>query len=178
MADRRIRPRRVNDEVVDGPVDNDPGTDVLAIMSETGLWIRGADTKTGFGLTGLTILLAAEASQASTLQVLWRAPGTAPGTVWLLAASVAFLAAAYSLFVGVLLPRTQTTKPNRFSWPWLCRASDEELEAIDSGVARREAWLQARTLATIAATKFRFLKWAIGSTAVSALLYLAAMLIR
>lgn len=168
----------MSEEVVDGSVDDDPGTDALAIISETGLWIRSADTKTGFGLTGLTVLLAAEASQARTLQILWRTPGTAPATEWLLAASVVFLAAAYSLFVGVLLPRTQATKPNRFSWPWLCRASDEELEAIDSGAARREAWLQARTLATIAATKFRFLKWAIRSTAVSALLYMVAMLVR
>lgn len=161
-----------------GPADDDPGTDVLAVISETGLWIRSADTKTGFGLTGLTVLLAAEASQARSLQILWKAPSTAPATEWILATSVVFLAAAYCLFVGVLLPRSQVPKKNRFSWPWLSRASDEQLEAIDSGAARREAWRQARVLATIASTKFRFLTLAIGATAVSALLYLVAMLVR
>jgi hypothetical protein len=168
----------VSEEVAGERANDDPGTDVLAIISETGVWIRGADTKTGFGLTGLTVLLAAEASQARTLQILWEATSAAPAAEWLLAASAVFLAVAYCLFVGVLLPRTQTRKPNRFSWPWLCQASDEELGAIDSGAVRREAWLQARTLATIASTKFRFLNWAIRSTAVSVLLYLVAMLVR
>lgn len=168
----------MSEEVTDDRVNDDPGTDALAIISETGAWIRSADTKTGFGLTGLTVLLAAEASQAGTLQILWEAPSAAPAAKWFLAASLVFLAVAYCLFVGVLLPRTQTTEPNRFSWPWLCRASDEELEAIDSRAARREAWLQARTLATIASTKFRFLRWAIRSTAISVLLYLVATLVQ
>jgi hypothetical protein len=157
---------------------DDPGTDVLATVAETGLWIRSADTKTGFGLTGLTVLLAAEASQARSLQILWTSTGTAPAPDWLLAFSIAFLAMAYCFFVGVLIPRTQTVKANRFSWPWLCRATDDEVETMACGEGRREAWLQARTLAKVAAAKFRFLKLAISSTAVSVLLYLVAMLIR
>ena len=159
-------------------VDEGIGDDALTAISETGLWIRSADTKTGFGLTGLTILLAAQASQARTLQVLWKDTSAAAAAEWLLALSVLTLGAAYLLFVGVLTPRTQTTAPNRFSWPWVASASDDELQVLSRASVRREAWLQARTLASIAATKFRLLKWGIRSTAVSALLYLLAMLLR
>ena len=162
----------------EGCADEEIGTDALTVISETGLWIRSADTKTGFGLTGLTVLLAAQASQAKTIQVLWKDTSAATLADWFLAISVLLLTAAYLLFVGVLTPRTQTTAPNRFSWPWVARATEDDLEGLSGVAVRREAWLQARTLALIAATKFRLLKWGIRSTAVSALFYLLAMLIR
>lgn len=76
----------------------------------------------------------------------------------LLVAVIALCLALFSVAL-VVLPRTKGTTPNRFSWPWLASVTDGEvLERARLSPGVDDAWLQARTLAVVAAHKYTWLE--------------------
>ena len=155
-----------------------PTSDVEFVVGQTGEWIRNADTKTGLLLTGLTVLLAGISGHAGDLRAVWSANTEPPVAVWVLAGSVAFLAVAYGLLVAVLVPRTTGLQPSRYSWPWLATQSLAQLEALAPSTARSEALTQARTLAGIAARKYKFFALAVWASGASIGLFLIWSVLR
>ena len=91
---------------------------------------------------------------------------------------MAFLAVAYGLLVAVLVPRTTGLQPSRYSWPWLATQSLAQLEALAPSTARSEALTQARTLAGIAARKYKFFALAVWASGASIGLFLIWSVLR
>lgn len=163
MRRRRSRPGRgrhtatPSEPGVDANLDPPLG-EVELVISQTADWIRGADTKAGFTLTALVVLLSAIATDASGVRDLWTKRDDAPPSLWLLAVSIAAISVALVVAALVVLPRTPSPKANRFSWPWLASVPLEEvIDQLGSDV-RAEAWHQAWTLAGIARDKHRLLQ--------------------
>jgi hypothetical protein len=169
-------PRRVSGSGTSTPSpagieQHDPGEDVRLVIEQTGEWIRNADTKTGLLATAVSVLVAAGASKMQHTEITtWSHSATG---ILALAAGGAFLfavAIAASHMLAVLLPRTTVaTDPSRFSWPWISGRSQIEIDSqVASVTARREAWIQAKTLADIAKVKHHYFKRAVAWSAVSA----------
>jgi hypothetical protein len=146
--------------------------EVELVIAQTAEWIRGADTKAGFTLTALVVLLSAIAGDASAVRALWTEGLDAPLSLWLLAVSILAIGAALVAAALVVLPRTPSPKANRFSWPWLANATLEEVTARLGSDAREEAWYQAWTLARIARDKHRGLRVAMSLGFVAAACFL------
>ncbi|MCC8453392.1 MULTISPECIES: hypothetical protein [Streptomyces] len=153
---------------VDG---QDPGEDVRFVLEQTGEWIRAADAKTGLLGAALAVLVAAIAAKFDRAHIAhWSDfPGDAIKGAILVATMLALIKAAYHM-KGVLLPRTQSgDEDTRFSWPWVEKSTTEDLVRLSAATARREAWTQAKTLASIAKAKheqFTYaLKWSSITTA-------------
>jgi hypothetical protein len=55
---------------------------------------------------------------------------------------------------GVLIPRIQPgDESTRYSWPWVASSAVDSLSQLSPSTSRREAWVQAKTLAAIAKEK-------------------------
>jgi len=136
-------------------------------VSSAADWVRGADNKAGFALTGLALLFGAMSSDLVRLRSFCSQPSL--GLAVLLLSLIAVLTALASSAL-VVLPRTPNPAPNRFSWPWLSVAEESEIRDRTSqsdGVG--EAWAQARTLARIARRKHQWLRVAMVAGGVAAL---------
>lgn len=160
--------------------DHDPGEDVRFTLEQTGEWIRAADAKAGLLSAALAVLVAAITAKFDRAHVVnWADfPGDAIKAGLLAATLLSLVKSAYNL-KGVLIPRTQPgSEPTRYSWPWVESASLEEIVKIPTSSSRREAWVQAKTLATIAKDKHRnfttALRWS-AITAGSFLLWVGSM---
>jgi hypothetical protein len=82
-------------------------------------------------------------------------PGDAIKAGFLTATLLSLVKSAYNM-KGVLIPRTQPgSEGTRYSWPWVENTSVERLVQLSPSTSRREAWVQAKTLATIAKDKHR-----------------------
>jgi len=146
-----------------------PGADVQLAIEQTGQWIMSADTKSGFLATAVSVLLVAAASQRELFQIavehssprnVFAAISLVGGAIWLLM-SVAQIG-------WVLLPRTASPTPTRFSWPWVAAADVAELSALNPDDSRAEAWMHAKILAVIARKKFAAFRRALLLAAVGA----------
>lgn len=137
-------------------------------VTETAEWVRAADSKAGFVFTALTILLSAMSTDLPQVRGLWSEPRDSWPLLLLLASCLALMAAV-TCSALVVLPRTRGLTPNRFSWPWLASASrDKVLRHVRRDPPDDDAWCQARTLAVIAARKYKWLGWSLRSGALAA----------
>lgn len=149
----------------------DVSTAATTAVTETAEWVRAADSKAGFAMTALTILLSAMANDLPQVRGLWSEP-RASWSLLLLLASCLAVTAAITCSILVVVPRTRGLTPNRFSWPWLASASqDEVLGHVGRGPAEDDAWRQAQTLAVIAARKYKWLGWSLRSGALAAVTF-------
>lgn len=126
------------------------------ILDQVSEWIRNADTKTGLLLTGMIIILAAISSSAKDLRALWASNASRPAALWFFGAAVVLLAIAFALLIVVLLPRARFSGPSRYAWPWIAKASLDDLKGLSPASLREEGWRQAKQLAEIAAFKYRY----------------------
>lgn len=136
--------------------DGSSPAEIEFILEQVSQWIRNADTKTGLLLTGLIIILGAISSQAKDLRVLWADNVSPPVALWFFGAAVVLLAIAFALLVVVLLPRARLSGPSRYAWPWIAKASLDDLKELKPTSLREEGWRQAKQLAEIAAFKYRY----------------------
>lgn len=135
-------------------------------LSSAAEWVRGADNKAGFALTALTLLLGAMSSDLIRLRSICSQPSL--GLAVLLLSLLGVLAALVSAML-VVLPRTPSPAPNRFSWPWLSVVEESDvMDRVSQGTGADEAWAQARTLAKIARLKYQWLRAAMVSGGVAA----------
>lgn len=170
------RPDRRRDEVATPPQPD--LSDVEFVIGQTSDWIRGADTKAGLLLGALVVLLGWLSSAAGHLRSLWSGhPDNLPALI-ALAACVALLAVAIGLLVGVLVPRRSSPPASRYAWPWISRVPVEEVLALTSESRRREAWLQAKQLAGIAARKHSLFTAAVWVSAGSTTCFLVWSVLR
>lgn len=146
-------------------------SDAFLVLAQTAEWIRSADTKTSFALAALTLLLNAVAGDAHLVSDLWSGV-PAPDRV-VLAVSIGALMISFAAAASVLMPRTSVVTPNRFSWPWLAKATDGETLKMMRTSAVKEAWLQARGLAVVARRKYFWLRLVMLAGSTSAVSYLA-----
>lgn len=143
----------------------------MTAVSGTAEWVRAADSKAGFAMTALTILLTAMATDLPQVRGLWSEP-RASWTVLVLLASCLAVTAAITCSILVVVPRTRGLTPNRFSWPWIASASqDDVLDHVKRGSAEDDAWLQAHELAVIAGRKYKWLGWSLRAGIVAALTF-------
>lgn len=71
----------------------------------------------------------------------------------------------------------QPGEPSRFSFPHLAQLEIRELMTQDRGQVRREAWIQAQTMARIVAVKYHHLQLTLIFTILSTLMYVAWLLL-
>lgn len=134
-----------------------PNDDAFLALTANGTWVNNADTKIGFLATATTVLTVAVVRQRHRVETLLDAGLHARGVVALILLAVCVLclgAAAFWLFEA-LRPRLTNVETTRFAFPHLATAEVDDLMAYDPQQVRREAWLQAKTLATIACGKYR-----------------------
>lgn len=136
--------------------DGSSPAEIEFILDQISQWIRNADTKTGLLLTGLIIILGSISSRAKDLRALWASNASRPAPLWFFGAAVVLLAIAFALLVVVLLPRAQLSGPSRYAWPWIAKASLDDLNELKPTSLREEGWRQVKQLAEIAAFKYRY----------------------
>lgn len=141
--------------------DGSSPAEIEFILDQISQWIRNADTKTGLLLTGLTIVLGTIGSRAKDLRALWTSSASRSLALWFFGAAVLLLAIAFSLLVIVLLPRSRFSGPSRYAWPWIAKASLDDLKELKPASLREEGWRQAKQLAEIAAFKYRYFAGAV-----------------
>ncbi|MDX2727262.1 hypothetical protein [Streptomyces sp. PA03-2a] len=161
------------------PQEHDPGEDVRLVLSETGEWIRNADTKTGLLATVLAVLLGVISQKAEKKDIF---PPFVEGWNYVaftfLVLTIGAIAASYWFFYRVLSPRVDIpSMSTRFAWPWVAYAPESALENLDGGSVRKEAWVQARALALISQAKFKFFKRGLASSAISGCAFLIWLLL-
>ncbi|MFB8383075.1 hypothetical protein [Streptomyces rubiginosohelvolus] len=156
------------------PEEHDPGEDVRLVLSETGEWIRNADTKTGLLATVLAVLLGVISQKAEKKDLFPPFPeGLGYVTFAFLVMTVIFIAASYWSFYRVLAPRVDIpSMSTRFAWPWIAYASENALNNLDARSVRKEAWVQARALALISQAKFKFFKRGLATSAAAGCAFL------
>lgn len=126
-------------------------------VSETGAWIKNADTKATILAAGLGVAISVTAGRAAAVWQLIMGPNTALSVVSTAAALVFALGVVGSIWCAVrtLIPRTNVTGGrNPFAWPSVAssfEANDEEFGKASA----QQAWNQAHALARIAAAKYR-----------------------
>lgn len=155
---------------------DDDVEDALAAMDQFRHWIVNADTKAGFLVASVTVLLGALAGQRGTLDRHLPPDGAWDWTgVILLAASC--LATVLAAFVTsrVLLPRVVRTTFTRYSWPSVAAAEVDDLARLKPDGRRREAWTTARALAEVARTKITLLRLGIKLFLTAAALFVLAL---
>ncbi|MFJ3940063.1 hypothetical protein [Streptomyces parvus] len=126
-------------------------------LEQTGEWIRAADAKTGLLGAALAVLVAAITAKFDRAHVAnWSEfPGDAIKAGLLAVTLISLVKSAYNM-KSVLAPRTQPgSEATRYSWPWVESTSIEGLVQLPPSTSRREAWVQAKTLAIIAKEKHR-----------------------
>lgn len=133
--------------------------DALAAIEQFRHWIANTDTKAGFLVASVSVLLGALTGQRGTLDRHLPPDGALDWVgVGLLAASgLATLLAAF-VVARVLLPRIVTTKFSRYSWPSVAAVDVDKLVRLGPDGRRREAWTTAKALADIARTKIVLLR--------------------
>ena len=146
--------------------------DALLAAEVFHLQIVNADTKAGFLIAAVSVLLGAVTNQRDVLPPHGVSEWIGVG---MLAASV--LAGLYAALqcARVLSPRVARTRFSRFSWPSVARAEVADLLRLDPADRRREAWTTARALAGIAETKFRLFRLGLRSFLVAAALLVPAL---
>lgn len=130
-----------------------------AVIGHFGAWIASADTKAALLAGGIAITAGAALDRSALRGVLdAEAPGRLIGLAIFAAVVLSLTLTVISLGLA-LIPRTASSGngDNRFSFPQVART--EQLPPSDSH-RDAEAWQQAKTLAIIAADKFRWIRYA------------------
>lgn len=126
-------------------------------VSETGAWIKNADTKATVLAAGLGVTVSVTAGRAAAVWHLVTGPNLALSVASAIAALVFVIGVVGSVWCAVrtLIPRTNVTGGrNPFAWPSVAgsfAANDEEFGKASA----QQAWNQAHALAHIAAAKYR-----------------------
>lgn len=134
-----------------------PNDDAFLALTTNGTWVNNADTKIGFLATATTVLTVAVVRQRLRVEALVEAglhPRGVVALILLAVCAVCLVAAGFWLFEA-LRPRLTNEETTRFSFPHLATADIDDLMTYDPQDVRQEAWLQAKTLATIACGKYR-----------------------
>lgn len=155
-------------------VDHDPGEDVRFVLEQTGEWIRAADAKIGLLSAAIAVIVAAITGKFDRAHVAhWsNFPGDAIKAGLLAATMLSLVKSAYHM-KGVLVPRVQPgSEGTRYSWPWVETSPVDTLTQLPSSTSRREAWVQAKTLAAIAVEKHRNFTAALRWSAITTGLFL------
>ncbi|MFE2423644.1 hypothetical protein [Streptomyces hokutonensis] len=158
---------------------HDPGEDVRVILSETGEWIRNADTKTGLLATVLAVLLGVISQKAENKDII---PPFSDATDYVgfcfLVVTVGAIVVSYFFFYRVLSPRVAVPDADtRFAWPWIAHSSVATLVNLTPSAAREEGWTQAKALALITQEKFRYFKRGLVTSAISGVFFLVWLVI-
>lgn len=155
-----------------------PATDdaYLAITTIGG-WVANAETKVGLLAAAITVLASAVAGQLDVLTGLLKSDVGLRTWAALCAfslSSLALVACAGFLFAAVRPRLGPGDEPSRFSFPNLADADLDALADPESvATARKEAWLQARTLARIARAKYLWFARALVAAIVAGLAFVA-----
>lgn len=152
----------------------DPAADALAAIEQFQRLINNADTKAGFMVAAVTVLVGAIVRQpvSDHLPAVDVADWIGLGLLGLSAAGG--LAAAF--FVArCLMPRVKRHEFSRFSWPSVARVELDQLLRLPRGRRAEEAWMTARALAQILAEKYGALQWGIRSFLFSAATLVVAL---
>lgn len=136
----------------------EPVEDAYQAIATIGGWVTNAETKIGLLAAAATVLAGAVVRQQERVELLLRSPigYRASAALLALAACVAALAVCAGHLFSALRPRLQRSEFSRFAFPDLADA-DLQMLADPASVqaVRREAWVQARTLARIARAKYQ-----------------------
>lgn len=166
------RQQRSDKALAIGPDTEDP----LAAIDQFRHWIANADTKAGFLVASITVLISAVAGQRN--EIAENFPPTRV-TEWiglgLLSVGALSAFAAALLAARCLTPKVKRTAFTRYSWPLVARAEIDYLVALPAESRRREAWITAKALAQIAESKYGLLQWGIRAFFISALSIVAAL---
>lgn len=152
--------------------------DVEFLLGQTGEWIRAADTKAGLLLAALTVLLGGISSSARNLRGLWSAHRNHTAALTVLAISVVLLAIAYALLIALLLPHRSSPTATRYAWPWVHKTALRKLESLPLESRRKEAWVQAKQLASIASRKLGLFTAAVWASTASTACFLGWSVLR
>jgi hypothetical protein len=155
-----------------------PPDDAYLALTTYGGWINNADTKNGLLATALAALTIAAVRQRPRVEALVDAGVDRRGAVALALLGVAaasILVAGYWLFQA-LRPRLGNETASRFSFPYLAVADLTEYAVYDAQDVRREALVQAQTLARIGLGKYTRFSNALSCTSVAGLAFLGWLL--
>lgn len=156
-----------------------PPDDAYLALSTNGTWINNADTKNGLLATALAALTIAAVKQRPRVEVLVDGGIDRRGAVALAliaVAAVSVLVAGYWLFEA-LRPRLGNDTNSRFAFPHLAEADLDDYAVYDAEDVRREALLQAQTLARIGLAKYIRFSNALVCTAIAGLAFLGWLLV-
>jgi hypothetical protein len=156
-----------------------PRDDALHAISTIGAWVANADAKIGLLAAGLTVLAGGVVRQRRQVETLLKADLHPRAVIALvvLTASVLTLAAAAYFLDRALRPRLTNDQQSRFSFPYLADADINSLMISDATQVRREGWVQAKTLATIARAKYRCFSKALSFSLFSGVAFLTWLLL-
>lgn len=132
--------------------------DAYQAITTVGSWVTNAEAKVGLLTAAATVLAGAVVRQRDLVERLVTAPLDPRGIVGLVTLAtcvIALIVCAWHLFKA-LRPHLDTgDEPSRFAFPDLAESDLDALaDPTSAATARREAWVQARTLARIARAKY------------------------
>ncbi len=135
------------------PKDNE---DVFLAITTIGPWVNNADTKIGLLVAALTVLTGGVVRQRPRVETLLDDGVHLRGGLALVALAVCVLAviAAGAWLLRAVRPRLTNQEPSRFAFPYLANADLAAVAEPDPVAARKEAWIQAQTLAEIVLAKY------------------------
>lgn len=143
-----------------------PVDDAYQAITTISGWVTNAETKIGLLAAAVTVLFGAVVRQQEHVEEVLAAPFgyRSAAALLLLAACVGALAVCGWHLITALRPHLDRSEFSRFAFPDLADADLDRLANPDSvRAARREAWVQARTLAQIARAKYRSFTHALGA---------------
>ncbi|MGW3653764.1 hypothetical protein [Streptomyces sp. NPDC000878] len=121
----------------------------LRAIEDIGRWAVAIDTKSTLVAAMASTVVVGLLSQADLIHYTWDSSVLgAPLPVFLLAASLAALAAALTELAAAILPRLGPFTQSRFSYPWLA-VNDLDTAATPPRAPSRDAWQHARLLARL-----------------------------
>jgi hypothetical protein len=133
--------------------------DAKVALTETGSWIKNADTKVTILAAVLGVSITTLASRSDVIVSALKAQDSRAGGVLIIAVIVALISGSVCIFfVGAALrPRVRSVSTtNRFSWPALA-SLDSPPVSFPSETRSKDAWEQTHALSQIAKAKYRAL---------------------
>jgi hypothetical protein len=152
--------------------------DAVTALTSIGPWVNNADTKIGLLAAAMTVLTGALVHQRPRVEQLIRASASARNDVALafIALSAVSLVVSAGWLLHALRPRLHNDKPSRFAFPHLAALDVDVLALHDAEAVRKEAWIQAKTLAEIVLAKYRCFSHALSCAVVAGAGFVAWLL--
>lgn len=138
-----------------------------------------ADAKIGLLAAALTLLAGGVVRQRRQVETLLQADMHPRAAIALVVFTVCVLTLAAAAFFleRALRPRLTNDQQSRFSFPYLADVDINALMLSDATQVRREAWVQAKTLAIIARAKYRCFSKALSFGLFSGVAFLTWLLV-